>query len=200
MKNIAIIGGVVLVAVAGLWWYVADQKAKDQAMMEEKTMREKQAMEQKIDDEKAMAEKEVMMPKEEAAMMVKTESAASADAMMKPADASLMPKDAMMAQGGQYVPYVASKLAFANEGKVVLFFRASWCPTCKALDADIRAHLDQIPSNVLILDVDYDKYGDLKKQYTVVYQHTFVQVDANGKEITRWGGSPTLAEFLKGVK
>lgn len=109
-------------------------------------------------------------------------------------------ESAMMVKGGQYVAYDASKLSFAREGKVVLFFRASWCPSCRALDADIKANLSQIPADVLILDVDYDKYTDLKKQYGVTYQHTLVRVDENGTMITKWSGSPELRDLLKEVK
>lgn len=108
--------------------------------------------------------------------------------------------EAMMAKGGQYAAYDAAKIAFAKEGKVVLFFRASWCPSCRALDADIKANPGQIPENLLILDVDYDKSADLKKQYGVTYQHTLVQVDENGKMIAKWAGSPELGNLLKEVK
>lgn len=107
---------------------------------------------------------------------------------------------AMMGKAGSYETYEASKLAMAKEGDVVLFFRASWCPTCRALDADIRKNLSAIPAGVTILDVDYDRYADLKKQYGVTTQHTLVQVDADGKEIAKWVGSTTLAELAKNVK
>ncbi len=108
--------------------------------------------------------------------------------------------NATMAKGGQYVSYDTSKIDFAKEGKVVLFFRASWCPSCRALDADIKAKLSQIPQNILILDVNYDTYKDLKKQYGVTYQHTLVQVDAFGNMIAKWNGSPELGDLLKQIK
>ncbi|MDD2766602.1 MAG: thioredoxin domain-containing protein [Candidatus Moranbacteria bacterium] len=101
---------------------------------------------------------------------------------------------------GSYEVYDPVKLVKANDGKVALFFRASWCPSCKALDADIRAHLNEIPANVTILDVDYDKYTDLKKKYGVVMQHTIVQVDADGKEIAKWGGSVTLNDLVREIE
>lgn len=94
---------------------------------------------------------------------------------------------------GTYEAYAPEKLAMANEGDVVLFFRASWCPTCKALDANIRGNLSAIPRSLTILDVDYDNSTALKQKYGVTYQHTLVQVDANGNLIKKWSGSPTLA-------
>lgn len=139
----------------------------------------------------------------------------SGDAMMKDASttagmmddrastsAMMMKKDqaGLMMQKGAYLPYSADKLALADHGKVVLFFRASWCPTCRALDADIRAHLGSIPDGVTILDVDYDKYTDLKQKYGVTTQHTLVEVDVSGNLVRKWTGSPTLASVVAGIK
>lgn len=100
---------------------------------------------------------------------------------------------------GSYEVYAPEKLAKASDGKVVLFFKASWCPTCKALDGNIKANLDKIPSDVTILEVDYDKYEDLKKKYNVTYQHTMVQVDSSGEMIKKWSGSPTLDSILSNL-
>ena len=108
----------------------------------------------------------------------------------------LVEKDVDNTAMGSFEVYAPEKLAKADSGKVVLYFRAAWCPTCKALDANIRANLDKIPAGVTILDVDYDKYNDLKKKYNVTYQHTLVQVDASGNQIKKWSGSPTLDSIL----
>lgn len=137
---------------------------------------------------------DAMMEKAETAAMEQKDDSKTEDKMTDGEDSALTVK------GGQYAAYDASKVAFAKEGKVVLFFRASWCPSCRALDADIKKNLSQIPADVLILDVDYDKYKDLKKQYGVTYQHTLVQVDENGKMITKWSGSPELGDLLRQLK
>lgn len=100
---------------------------------------------------------------------------------------------------GSYEVYAPEKISRASSGDVVLFFRAVWCPTCKALDADIRANLSSIPGGLTILDVDYDNSAELKKKYGVTYQHTFVQVDAQGKLIKKWSGSPTLLKLVAEV-
>lgn len=105
--------------------------------------------------------------------------------------------DTMTLAGGQYIAYDASKLTFAKEGKVVLFFNATWCPTCQAIDKDIKASLADIPKDVLILSVDYDTYKDLKTKYGVTTQHTFVQVDADGKSLGKWVGGSTLEALLE---
>lgn len=100
---------------------------------------------------------------------------------------------------GGYESYNASKLAFANEGTVVIFFRASWCPSCKALDENIKANLANVPNNVLILDADYDKETQMKQKYGVTTQHTLVQVDANGEMIQKWSGGSTLASVIEKI-
>lgn len=141
-------------------------------------------------------------PNSDDAMMKKTEIAVTGQKDASKTEDKMTPEkdSALMIKGGQYITYDASKIAFAKEGKVVLFFRASWCPSCRALDADIKVNLGRIPENVLILDVDYDKYKDLKREYGVTYQHTLVQVDENGQIIAKWSGDPQLSDLLKQVK
>lgn len=117
--------------------------------------------------------------------------ASSTDTMTD--DEKMSGDQAMMAAKGSYEVYSADKLSRAETGHVVLFFRATWCSTCKALDADIRAHLNSIPDGLSILDVNYDSSTALKQKYGVTTQHTLVEVDAQGTLIKKWTGSPTLA-------
>jgi thiol-disulfide isomerase/thioredoxin len=135
-----------------------------------------------------MEKKDAMMEKD-GAMMEKKD-----DAMIVK-----LPEEAMMS-AGSYEAYAPEKLAMADTGDVVLFFRASWCPTCKSVDTDIKKNVSQIPKGVTILDVDYDTATDLKKKYGVTYQHTFVQVAADGTQIAKWSASPTLAALLGNIK
>ena len=128
--------------------------------------------------ENAMMEKDKMQREE----MMKKEN----DSMMKPTDA--MMKDDK--QSLNYIDYSAAALASAaqNGGKPVIFFKASWCPSCQAADKAFTSNLDQIPAGVTILKADYDTEKDLKAKYGITYQHTFVQVDATGKELAKWNG------------
>ena len=128
-----------------------------------------------------------------------TSNHAKDDSMMK--DGAPTKDEQVMMKTGSYEIYSPEKIAMASASHhVVLFFRASWCPTCKTVDADIKAHLKDIPENLTILDVNYDNSTELKKKYGVTYQHTFVQVDAEGNLIKKWGGSPTLASLISEVK
>ncbi len=97
---------------------------------------------------------------------------------------------------GTYSAYSADRLADAKTGKVVIFFAASWCPDCRALDANITAHLAMIPTGFTILKADYDQELKLKQKYGVTYQHTLVRVDQDGQLIKKWSGSFTLTELL----
>ena len=91
-------------------------------------------------------------------------------------------------QPGTYTTYDAGRLADAARGDVVLFFHAPWCPTCRAADADINAKRAQIPDGLTILKVDYDSSTDMRRQYGITYQHTFVQVDEAGNKLQIWNG------------
>ena len=101
---------------------------------------------------------------------------------------------------GSYESYAPEKLAYAETGNVVLFFRASWCPTCRALEKDIKENLSSIPTDLKILDVDYDNSSELKRKYGVTTQHTLVQVDKDGNMISKWSGSPTLSSLVLQIK
>jgi thiol-disulfide isomerase/thioredoxin len=101
---------------------------------------------------------------------------------------------------GSYEVYAPEKLTRAEQGPTVLFFKATWCPSCKALDADLQASRSEIPANVTILETDYDTYTDLKKKYGVTTQHTLVQVDAQGNMLTKWSGGSTLETVLAKVQ
>ncbi len=118
------------------------------------------------------------------------------DAMQKPED-TMMKDDTMVK--GSYTAYTADNIAEASaQHDVVLFFHASWCPTCKALNNALESAT--IPNGLTILKTDYDKEAELKKKYGVTYQHTLVQVDANGNMIKKWSGGNTLESVVSQVQ
>lgn len=189
-KNTGIIVGVValLVIAGGAYAFV---NSNNGAMMAKEKM-EQQAMEDKaMMEKKAMEEKEVMMK----------DGATETDSMMKKDEAGTMDKSETMMKAGSYEAYSPEKVMLASATHdVVLFFRAGWCPSCRVVDADIKANLSKIPSSLAILDVNYDNSASLKQKYGVTYQHTFVQVDKNGNLIKKWSGSSTLSAIVAEVK
>lgn len=120
-------------------------------------------------------------------------------AMMENEKQAMMKKDAMK-KAGSYESYSAEKIAMAETGKVVLFFHASWCPSCKALNSDMEKNMSAIPAGVTILKTDYDKETELKKKYGVTYQHTLVQVDKDGNLIKKWSGGSKLENLISQIQ
>ena len=182
MNKTIVIAGIVILVLVGGGLYIANQQSQqaEQARMAQ----EKTAMEEK------------------AAMQIKESfgNAQDKDAAMKKDDAA-MDKSA----ASRYVEYSKAALDQAADKRRVLYFYASWCPICKPADADFKANSSKIPEDVVVLRVNYNdpetdqEEKDLAKQYGITYQHTFVQIDAEGKEVTKWNGGQ-IEELLKNIK
>lgn len=126
--------------------------------------------------------------------VMESESAMESDAMESE---SAMADDAAMAAHGSYITladYQGNKDMYAKDD-VVLFFHASWCPTCKATEENLNADPTGIPAGLTIVKVDYDNSDELKQQYGITTQHTFVQVDAEGNELAKWTGTLTADDI-----
>lgn len=175
MKSTNIIIVIIILVLIGGGVYVLSENKGDESMIKDGMMQ----------SDKMMMEKEAMMQK---------------DVMMKDEGVMSSSSDDMMVKGASYEVFSTEKLANAEVGNVVLFFKASWCPSCRAADADIKKNMSNIPANLTILEVDYDKSADLKKKYGVTSQHTFVQVDKDGNMIKKWSGGNTLNSVISEVK
>ncbi|MGL5849412.1 MAG: thioredoxin family protein [Phycicoccus sp.] len=88
-----------------------------------------------------------------------------------------------------------SQMAAREGTKVVLFFHAPWCPDCRATEKAIDA--DGVPDGLTVVKVDFDSETDLRKEYGITQQHTFVQVGADGDERAKWTGSESGAAILE---
>ena len=126
-------------------------------------------------------------------VMVKTEPEMIKD------ESDMTEKEAEMMTSGNYESYTPEKISNAK-GNTVLFFHASWCPSCRGLNSDIEKNLDNIPSDLTILKVDYDKETALKQKYGVTTQHTLVQVDNQGTLIKKWSGGSSLERLVSQVE
>ncbi|MBP9813840.1 hypothetical protein KBC80_01475 [Candidatus Woesebacteria bacterium] len=167
--------GIIAIAVIGVIYMKSSPATPKDAMMEK--------ADSTITDTKAAMELKNTTPTDET-MMKKDETA---------------PTDAMQKSSSRYVTYSKDSFDAAKDKKRVYFFFAPWCPTCVPTDKDFQANIDQIPSDVIVFKTDYDSSTALKKQYAVTYQHTFVQVDATGKEVVKWNGGriPELKANIK---
>lgn len=111
----------------------------------------------------------------------------------------------MMKKAGTYMPFSPEVLANSANTRRVLFFYANWCPICKPADASFTKNMAQIPADVTLIRVNYNDTEtdqaekDLAKKHGVTYQHTFVQIDAKGNEVTKWNGGQ-IDELLSNLK
>lgn len=136
------------------------------------------------------------------------------DAFIQPTDAMMKKDDSVTVYenkldnkmvGSRYVQYSKSVFDSASNSRRVLFFYASWCPTCKPADANFTQKVSNIPEDVTLIRVNYNdpetdqEEKDLAKKYGVTYQHTFVQIDGTGKEVSKWNGGQ-LDELLSNIK
>lgn len=145
-------------------------------------------------------ENETVMPKNEVAveptdvMMKKDEGAGEDDKLM---DNKTI--------GSRYIQYSKTALSSVSGNRRVLFFYASWCPTCRPADENFIKNVSKIPEDVTLIRVNYNdpetdqEEKDLAKKYGITYQHTFVQIDSMGKEITKWNGGQ-IDELLSYIK
>ncbi|NTV30078.1 MAG: thioredoxin family protein [Candidatus Omnitrophica bacterium] len=106
---------------------------------------------------------------------------------------------APMSAHGQFANYTQTDFEAAKGMKRVLFFAATWCPTCMGTVKNLMEQPTGIPPGVEVFRVDFDSSTDLKAQYGVTQMDTFVLVDAEGKKVALWngGGVEGLAKNIK---
>jgi thioredoxin-like negative regulator of GroEL len=97
---------------------------------------------------------------------------------------------------GTYQTFSSEALANSSATHNILIFSATWCPSCRSLDKDIKDNLTKIPADVALFVVDYDTNTALRQQYSVTTQHTLVLVESDGTAIKSWRGGNTLASIL----
>ena len=135
------------------------------------------------------------MQEGEEKMMEKTQDDDTMMEQKKMEDAKMMEEKEVMQEesAGVYTNYDASLVGKTEN--TVIFFHATWCPSCRALDAGINA--GELPAGLTVLKADFDSSTELKKQYGVVSQHTLVYVDASGNEIKKWAGGSTIESITE---
>jgi len=111
----------------------------------------------------------------------------------------------MMSDRNRYVEYSKKTLDEASDKRRVLYFYANWCPICRPADANFKENVSKIPQDLVLIRVNYNdsdtdqEEKNLAQKYGITYQHTFVQIDAQGNEITVWNGGQ-INELLKNIK
>lgn len=138
-------------------------------------------------------------------MMKKDETVMQKDVQDSEGETMVKKTDDVMMSDSRYVEYSKAALEKAASNRRVLFFYASWCPTCKPADANFTQNASKIPEDVTLIRVNYNdpetnqEEKDLAKKYGITYQHTFVQIDSTGKEVVKWNGGQ-INELLSNIK
>lgn len=153
-----------------------------------------------IANQQSQKAEEAKMAQEKAAMAEKEATAKDKAIDGGKDEAAMMKKEA-----SRYVEYSKAALDQAADKRRVLYFYANWCPICKPADANFKANSSKIPADVTVIRVNYNdsdtdqEEKDLAKKYGITYQHTFIQIDTQGKEVTKWNGGQT-DELLANIK
>ena len=186
MNNKIIIGGIVLFVLVGGGLLIVNQNSQqsEQAKMEQ----EKVAMVQREDPFATKTPEQIAMEKADESKMMEKDT----NKMMK-------------SNSSRYVEYSKTVLDQSADKRRVLYFYATWCPSCKAANEDFTANPNKIPEDVVVIRTNYNdpdtdlEEKDLAKKYGITYQHTFVQIDGQGKQITKWNGGDT-DELVANIK
>lgn len=100
-------------------------------------------------------------------------------------------KPAILYDRANYLDYSEQNLAQAKKhGKTLLFFAATtWCSNCRAIEEEILKRNSEVPRDLTILKVDYDRERLMKTKYGVAMQTTLILLDEDGNETKRWIGT-----------
>lgn len=98
------------------------------------------------------------------------------------AEPALPPADAVAYESFEQIDTLASK------GPTVVYFHASWCPTCQAAMTSFRGRWQEVKAGITLVIADYDEEAELKSRYGITYQNTYVQIGPDGAPKSIWNG------------
>jgi len=96
-----------------------------------------------------------------------------------------------------YIDYkTIESVELSPDSRKVLFFHASWCPSCRSLDKSLNEKdFQDVDGDIVVIKVDYDKEDELKTKYKIPSQHTLVEVDQNWNELKKFTGANNLKDI-----
>jgi thioredoxin 1 len=79
-----------------------------------------------------------------------------------------------------------------------LFFHADRCPACVRAEKNFLA--SGIPEDLNLIKVDYDDNPELREQYGILSQTSYVYVKPDGSLISSWVGSMSIGDILENIE
>ena len=99
----------------------------------------------------------------------------------------------------QYIIYTDSLYqSLIGKRAFAIFFHADWCPVCVQLEKEIMTDLSSFSEGTVILKANFDQENELKKQYDILSQSTFVIIDKNGKA-NQTLSAPSIENLKKAI-
>ncbi len=103
----------------------------------------------------------------------------------------------MLAEDGDVGVYAdASQMDITTHTYNVIFFTASWCPSCVEAEKVFEEQIDDIPAAIAIWRADFDTSQNLRQEYDVDKAHTFVLIDADGEKVSQWQSSASIDDIM----
>ncbi|PIR54213.1 hypothetical protein COU75_02155 [Candidatus Peregrinibacteria bacterium CG10_big_fil_rev_8_21_14_0_10_42_8] len=97
--------------------------------------------------------------------------------------AEMEQKDEVPMQKNTYTTYTNGVI---GNGQIsVLFFHATWCPACKKNNELLEEWYSSEQFSRSVYKIDFDTATELRKQFGVTGQDTFILIDESGEEIER---------------
>lgn len=74
-----------------------------------------------------------------------------------------------------------NRAIYEGDRPFALFFHASWCPICRTVESELKANLSNYPDGFLILQADYDTDIELRQEFGITTQTSFVIFNEKGE-------------------
>lgn len=100
--------------------------------------------------------------------------------------------DVLGAAGERYAEFDQAQFdASLGSEKMVVFFHADWCGTCRKWEKNLQANLDTLNPQAKILKANFDDEADLRQVFGVTKQSQAVFLNADGS-VAKNEGDPSI--------
>lgn len=116
------------------------------------------------------------------------------------AELSQVVTDANDASSGKWLDSFddAKRMSIKKNVPILLHFEAVWCGACRQMDSAVLNQQDvlkHLGSKVIGVRIDADRHPELIAKYAISSLPTEVVIGSDGRELARYVGSATVAEY-----